>query len=59
VRRRPIPVSPGQLSFAAMLRAYPEALRVVTTATGRPLAILLGGAIHEPTPVVALRRVAA
>lgn len=59
--RRP---SPGQLGLfdptllTRATRRYPEALRIVPSRTGTPLVVLAGGAIPEPTPIVALRKAA-
>lgn len=58
--------SPGQTCLfdpAILNRArqeHPTALRFIPTATGRPLALIQGGARPEPAaPAVTLRRVAA
>lgn len=56
-RRFPIPVAPGQLSLDDVLRAYPEALRIVPTRTGWVVVLLAGGA-PAPRPAVARRAAA-
>lgn len=54
--RRVIP--PGQMTLD-LFREHPDALRIVATRTGRPVAVLPGRKGLPPTPVaVGLRRVA-
>lgn len=49
-RARIVRVSPGQLTLA-LIHEHPDALRIVATGTGRPVALLPGGALPAPTPL--------